>query len=135
MLEFLYNLFIAPIEILVEIIYGIMYKLLGNYGFTVIAVSIVIQTIILPLYKKSDAMQAEERERQKNMSYWVKTIRREFKGDERFMMLQTYYRQQGYKSWYALKSSASILLQIPFFIAAYHYLSNLSTLKIMIFCL
>ncbi|MBQ9388177.1 MAG: YidC/Oxa1 family membrane protein insertase, partial [Lachnospiraceae bacterium] len=52
-----------------------------------------------------------------------------FKGDERYMMTQTYYRQQGYKPIYALKGMMSLLLQIPFFIAAYHYLSNLDALK------
>lgn len=129
MLDFFYNLLIVPIEVLVEATYYIMYKLLDNCGLAVIAVSLVIQTIILPLYKRSDAMQEEERQRQKNMEHWVRHIRRTFHGDERVMMLQTYYRQQGYKPWYALKSSASILLQIPFFIAAYHYLSNASALS------
>ena len=129
MADILYNLFIMPIELLVEITYSVMYRMLNNYGLAIIAVSLVVQTLILPLYKRSDAIQNEERQRQKNMSHWVKHIRKTFKGDEQFMMLSTYYRQQGYKSWYALKSSASILLQIPFFIAAYHFLSTTNTLK------
>ncbi len=129
MLRFLYHLIITPIEIVVEITFGIMYSLLNNYGLAIIAVSLVIQTLVLPLYKRSDAIQDEERARQKAMSRWVEHIKRTFKGDERYMMLSTYYRQQGYKSWYALGSSFSILLQIPFFIAAFHYLSNLTELS------
>lgn len=129
MLNVLYNLFIFPIELLVEIIYRGMYRLLNDYGAAVIGVSLVIQTLILPLYKKADAMQDQERERQKKMSRWVRHIRATFKGDERVMMLQTYYRQQNYKSWYPLRSSVSILLQVPFFIAAYHYLSTTHTLR------
>ncbi len=124
MLSLLYNLIISPIEIIVEIILGVMYSILHNYGLAIIAVSLVIQTLILPLYKRSDAIQDEERARQKAMSHWVDHIKKTFKGDERYMILSAYYRQQGYKSWYALGSSVSILLQIPFFIAAYHYLSN-----------
>ena len=124
MLSLLYNLIISPIEIIVEIILGIMYSILHNYGLAIIAVSLVIQTLILPLYKRSDAIQDEERARQKAMSHWVEHIKKTFKGDERYMILSAYYRQQGYKSWYALGSSVSILLQIPFFIAAYHYLST-----------
>ncbi len=126
---FLYNLLIEPIELLVEITYNVMDRLLGNRGLAIIAVSLVIQTLILPLYKRSDAIQEEERQKQKDMSYWVKHIRATFKGDERMMMLSAYYRQQNYKPWYALRSSFSILLQIPFFIAAYHYLSSLSALE------
>jgi YidC/Oxa1 family membrane protein insertase len=128
-MELLYNIFIMPIELLVEITYSIMESILNNCGLAIIAVSLVIQTIILPLYKRADAIQDEERARQKKMSYWVSHIKKTFKGDERFMMLSTYYRQQGYKSWYPLKSSIAILLQIPFFIAAYHYLSNLEALS------
>lgn len=125
----LYNLIVMPIQMVVEITYLIMSRFLGNKGLAIIAVSIVIQTLILPLYKRSDALQDEEREKQKSMEHWVKHIKSAFKGDERFMMLQTYYRQQNYKTYYALKSSFSILLQIPFFIAAYHYLSNLQDIK------
>lgn len=127
-LNILNNLIIMPIELLVEISFTVMLRLLNNCGLAIICVSLVVQTIILPLYKRADALQDEEREKQKDMAHWVNHINKTFKGDERFMMLSTYYRQQGYKSWYPLKSSFSILLQIPFFIGAYHYLSNLSTL-------
>ena len=128
-MSILYNLVITPIELLVEITYSIMYKVLGNCGLAIIAVSLVIQTLILPLYRRADVLQDEEREKQRAMSHWVNHIKKTFKGDEQFMMLSTYYRQQNYKSWYSLKSSFSILLQIPFFIAAYHYLSTLPALS------
>ena len=129
MWNLLYNLIVMPIQMVVEITYLLMSRFLGNQGFAIIAVSIVIQTLILPLYKRSDALQDEEREKQKEMEHWVKHIKKTFHGDERFMMLQTYYRQQNYKSYDALKSSVSILLQIPFFMAAYNYLSHLQEIK------
>ena len=115
MWNLLYNLIVMPIQIVVEMTYSFMYRLLDNRGLAIIAVSLVIQTLILPLYKRSDALQDEEREKQKSMERWVKHIKKTFKGDERFMMLNTYYRQNDYKPYYALKSSFSILLQIPFY--------------------
>lgn len=129
MSNILYNLLVMPIQMVVEITYSIMSRFLGNKGLAIIAVSLVIQTLILPLYKRSDALQDEERDKQKSMEHWVTHIKKTFKGDEKFMMLQTYYRQQNYKTYYALKSSFSILLQIPFFIAAYQYLSHLQDIK------
>ena len=129
MWNLLYNLIVMPIQIVVEMTYSFMYRLLDNRGLAIIAVSLVIQTLILPLYKRSDALQDEEREKQKSMERWVKHIKKTFKGDERFMMLNTYYRQNDYKPYYALKSSFSILLQIPFFMAAYNYLSHLQELR------
>lgn len=128
MLDILYSFVISPIEVIVEMTYALMHRLLDNPGLAIISVSIVIQTLVLPLYKRSDAIQDEERQRQKDMAHWVSHIKKTFKGDERYMMLSTYYREQNYKSWYALKSTSSTLLQIPFFIAAYHYLSNLTEL-------
>lgn len=40
------------------------------------------------------------------------------------MMLSTYYRQQHYHPVFTLRSSISLLIQVPFFIAAYHFLSH-----------
>ncbi len=130
MLNILYNLLIAPIETLIQIIYYIMFKVFkDNNGFSIIAVSLTIQSLLLPIYRITDNLQAEERSMQEKMRRGVEHIKKTFKGDERFMMLSTYYRQNNYKAWYPLKSITSLLLQIPFFIAAYRYLSELSLLK------
>ena len=45
------------------------------------------------------------------------------------MMQQTYYRENGYSPMMALNGSISLLLEIPFFIAAYHFLSHLQALE------
>lgn len=129
MWSFLYNLLIFPIETVIEITFSIMWAICKNYGLSIIAVSLVIQTLVLPLYKRSDEIQDQERQRQNAMAHWVLHIKKKFSGEERFMMLSAYYKEQNYKSWYALRSSLSILLQIPFFIAAYNYLSNLTILQ------
>lgn len=129
MLSVIYNLFVMPVQIVVETTFVLMNRLFHNKGIAIIGVSLIIQTLVLPLYKRADAMQEEERRKQEEMSGWVKHIRKTFKGDEKFMMLSTYYRQQNYKPYYGLKSSLSILLQIPFFLAAYNYLSHLEALN------
>ena len=122
----LFFIFIQPLVLLIEFIFTIMSRIFGNYGVAIIMVSVVINILIFPLYKRSDAMQEQERKKQKEMEYWVKHIRRTFRGDERFMMLSTYYRQQNYQPVNAIKGSLSLLLQIPFFIAAYHYLTSVN---------
>ncbi|MBR5337687.1 MAG: membrane protein insertase YidC [Lachnospiraceae bacterium] len=127
--DVLYNLTVMPIQMLIEFIFALMYKLFENPGIAIIFVSLAVQLLVLPLYKKSDAMQDQERQKQKEMEHWVKHIKKTFSGDERFMMLQAYYREVGYKPAYAIKGSFSLLLQIPFFMAAYNYLSSLAILK------
>ncbi len=127
--EFLYYLTIKPIWLLFEIIFRTIYKICNNPGISILAVSIVMNILVLPMYLRSDALQDEERQKQKSMEYWVGRIRKTFSGDERFMILSEYYRQNNYQPYYVLKSSLSLLLQVPFFIAAYDFLSNLSILK------
>ena len=64
----LYNLFIYPIELLIDFVFTAVYRLLHNPGFAIIAVSVIVNLLILPLYKKADALQEEERKQQKIMA-------------------------------------------------------------------
>ncbi len=133
MLSILYNIIISPIEFVVEIVFEMMFRLLGqretNQELAIIGVSVAISVLTLPLYRRADAVQQKERDTQKHLSGWVSHIKKNFKGDERFMMLQTYYRENGYSPLQALNGSVTLLLEIPFFIAAYHFLSHLAALK------
>ncbi|MCR4767258.1 MAG: YidC/Oxa1 family membrane protein insertase, partial [Saccharofermentans sp.] len=105
----------------------------GNAGLSIIFLSLAVNFLVLPLYKRADELQAEERDIQVKMAPMIKHIKSTFKGDERFMMLQEYYKINHYKPVYALKSTASLLLQIPFFIAAYNLLSGMQSLQGMQF--
>lgn len=125
----LYKLFIGPLELLFEVIYAIAYRLINNPGLSIIFLSLAMNFLVLPLYRQADAMQAAERDREASLQPWIHHIRKTFKGDERFMILQTYYRQNNYKPTQALNGSFSLLLEIPFFIAAYRFLSSLQLLQ------
>lgn len=125
----LYKLLIGPLELLFEVIFSLACRFVSNPGVSIIFLSLVMNFLVLPLYRRADMMQAEQREQEEKMSRWVRHIKSTFKGDERFMMLQTYYRQNDYKPTDALKGSVSLLLEIPFFIAAYQFLSKLQLLS------
>ena len=128
-LGMLYKLLIGPLELLFEVIFVIANGKVSNPAYAIIALSLAMNFLVLPLYKRADAMQAEERDREARMRPWIDHIKKTFKGDERFMMLQAYYRQNDYKPTHAFKGSVSLFLEIPFFIAAYRFLSGLETLK------
>ena len=125
----LYNLIIGPLELFFEVLFAIANRIIDNPALSIIFLSLTVNILVLPLYKQADDMQAEERATEKKLEHWVKHIKKTFKGDERFMMLQTYYRQNNYKPTYVLKGSVSLFLEIPFFIAAYNFLSNLALLN------
>ncbi|MBR2549278.1 MAG: YidC/Oxa1 family membrane protein insertase [Clostridiales bacterium] len=127
--ELLYQLIISPITLMLQGVYSFSFHFLQSCGASIFPLSLVVNLLLLPFYRRADAIQKEERDRQKAMEPFVSHIKKNFKGDERYMMLQTYYRQNNYKPVYALRSSVALLLEIPFFIAAFYFLSNLQDMK------
>ena len=127
--DIIYTIIIGPLKLLFEVIYTLAYYMCSSPGLSIIALSLVMNFLVLPLYAKADKMQEEQNNIEKKLHKGVEHIKKTFKGDERYMMLQTYYRQNNYKPTDALKGSISLLLEIPFFMAAYAFLSNLNVLK------
>ena len=128
-LEILDMIFIGPLKLCFEIIFSIANRMIGHPGLAIIVLSLVMNVLVLPLYKRADAMQEEARDIDAKLSKGVAHIKKTFSGDERMMILQTYYRQNNYRPTDALNGSVSLLLEIPFFMAAYQFLSNLEILN------
>ena len=128
-MDFLYTIIIYPITQIIEFVFVFAQKLLKDTGIAIICVSGAVNIICLPLYMIAEHWQEVERGIQKKLQDKIKKIKAVFKGDERFMILSTYYRQNNYHPVYALRSTFGLLIQIPFFIAAFSYLSNLELLQ------
>lgn len=120
---------LKPLQLIFEFIFAAAYRLLDNPGASIIVLSLAINLLVLPLYMRADALQEEERQMEKKLRRGVAHIKKTFHGDEQMMMLSTYYRQNNYKPAYVLRSAVSLFLQIPFFIAAYRFLSGLELLN------
>ena len=123
------TLFLGPLKAVFELIFSTTYKVIGDPGSCIVFLSLSMNVLVLPLYRRADAIQTEVRNKENKLKDTVKHIKKTFTGNERMMILQTYYRQNQYSSFAALKSSLSLLLQIPFFMAAYQFLSNLDLLQ------
>ena len=128
-MSFLYNLIIQPLIMIYDVLFSMFYGMLENTVASIIALSIMINLLVLPLYRKADLMQKEQHEKALKMKKWVDHIRKTFHGDKCFMMLSAYYRIEGYNPLSTIKEAGPLLLQVPFFIAAYRYISNLTLLK------
>ena len=129
MLNFLYTLFIAPIEFWMEKALDWGFDHTQSWGWAIIVMSLVVNTVILPIYLKAEHWQEEERAIRKSFEKDEAMIKRTFKGQERFAMLTTMHRLAGYSPLLTLRSSIGFFLQIPFFIAAYHFLSHFDPLQ------
>jgi YidC/Oxa1 family membrane protein insertase len=129
MLDILYTIIIYPITQIIEFVFMFSQKLLKDTGISIICVSVAVNILCLPLYMIAEHWQETERNIQKRLQDKIKRIKAVFKGDEQYMILSAYYRQNHYHPVYALRSSFGLLIQIPFFIAAYSYLTHSELLR------
>ena len=110
-LEILHKLVLGPIELLFDVIFSFAMSATQGPLRSVILLSVAVNFLVLPLYRKADALQKEEQETAKRLKPRIDQIREAFSGDERFMILQTFYRQNHYKPYYVLRGSLSLLLR------------------------
>ncbi|MCR5251223.1 MAG: YidC/Oxa1 family membrane protein insertase [Lachnospiraceae bacterium] len=133
-MSLLNTLFLTPLEYLFDMVTYRTYQVFNETVITLVVLSAFVNVITLPLYREAERMEAEEKKRQESMSVWLKHIRSSFQGDERMMMTNRLYRVHHYHPLMALKGSLSLFLQIPFFLAAYRYISELRILQKVEFC-
>ncbi len=125
----LYTILVYPLEMFVEFVYAFFYKGFKNPGLSIASISVIVNLLALPLYNIAESLQKKERDVRIRLQPGITRIKTAFKGDEQYMMLSTFYRQNNYHPAYALRSSLSLIIQVPFFIAAYHFLSHLEQLQ------
>lgn len=123
------TLFLGPLKLIFELIFQLANEFVNFPGLSIILLSLMMNIMVLPLYRRADAMQEEARNIDMKLRDGVSHIKKTFTGNEKMMIQQTYYRQNNYKPTDALKGSVSLLLEIPFFMAAYQFLSNLEILQ------
>ena len=118
-------LFIDPIKMILEISFVFSNKAFDSIGVSIAFISLVIGFLTLPLYHIAESIQTKERTQRNALQPKVQRIKSTFKGDEQYLLLSTLYRQNHYHPLFALRNSLSLLIQIPFFIAAFQYLVHL----------
>ena len=125
-----FNLVIYPLTQIIELVYQFCYKLFNhNTPVALIGVSCAVSLLTLPLYIVAEHWAQVERDKQSAMKNQINKIKAVFKGNEQYMILSTYYRQQHYHPIMGLRSAFGLLIQIPFFTAAYACLSNMTALN------
>ncbi|MCR5251242.1 MAG: YidC/Oxa1 family membrane protein insertase [Lachnospiraceae bacterium] len=126
---FLYHLLISPLEYLLEVIFTILFRIFGSVPATLLFLSLAVNILTMPLYRRAELLSDEERKKQEEMRPRLALIRRSFRGDERTMMIARYYRCCSYSQLQSIGGILPLLLQIPFFLAAYRFLSGLERLR------
>ena len=119
----LYTLFIQPLESLMAWLYASFYALTGNYGFSIILLSLTVNTILLPLYAIADRLKDNEKKEKEKMADELENISN-YSGAEKHYYIREIYRRHGYHPLKSLRVALGFLIQVPFFIAAYQFLGH-----------
>jgi hypothetical protein len=96
----LYTIIIYPITQILEFTFLFSQKLFKESGISVIFISLAISLLCLPLYVVAEKWQQLERDIEKKLKEKTNIIKKVFKGDERYMILSTYYRQNHYHPFF-----------------------------------
>jgi len=129
MLDALYFVLIEPIRFALLLVLEQAYAVTGSYGLAIVLLSVVFNLALLPAYHLAEKVQDKERAIQRRMAPKIEEFKFAFKGQERYWMLRTLYRQHRYHPVYALRGLLPLAIQIPFFIATFGLLSNYQPLN------
>lgn len=121
--------FFAPIIMVYKVLYLFAYDITSNYGSALVLLSLFIFIVLFPFNSKMRQIQNEEREVQSVLLPQLEIIKKQYHGKEQYEKIKRLYHRYSYHPIYALRSTAGIILQIPFFIAARSMLYNLQEIR------
>jgi len=99
-------------------------SLVNNVGISIIVLSLVVNTALLPLYRLAEKWQNAERRMQRALAPRLAAIKEVYRGEQRHKKTVELYREFNYHPVKSLRTSFGFLIQIPFFLAAYTLLSH-----------
>ena len=120
----LYTLVIRPFEFLIGSLFQWLAAMTGNYGISLILLSIVVSTLLIPFAHFAEKLQQKERDIQQRMKPKMEEYKSVFKGYELHLYISNLYRFHHYHPIYALRGLLGLLIQLPLFIGAYSYLTE-----------
>jgi YidC/Oxa1 family membrane protein insertase len=105
-------------------IYNAFYNLFNNYGLALVGLSVVVTLIIYPLQKLSDKLkQADDREKE-HFAPLMASIKQHYSGATAYYYMRYINRLYHYHPIKSMRSLGGLLVQIPFFIGAFVFLSH-----------
>lgn len=123
-MNIIYLLIIKPIETVLSFLFGTYVGLTGSYGLSVILLSLSVTIIMFPLFYIAEVWKRKEQAVEKRMKHRLAYIKKYYTGQKRYCMIKATHRLEGYTAASSFRTSFGLLIQIPFFFAAYHLLSH-----------
>ena len=121
---------LTPFLFLIKLFFNLGYIISFNSaGLAIILLSAFVFLSSLPLNKLINNFIKKEDVRKNKIKTLIDEINSVYVGQTRFFYIKTLYKIHGINSWSNFYSIIKLLIQIPFFLAAYHFLSDFSLLE------
>jgi YidC/Oxa1 family membrane protein insertase len=105
------------------------YSITDSYGLSIVLLSLAVTIIMLPLFWIAEVIQNKERARKAKMQPLLDEIKDVKNKQEKYYYTKEIYRKYQYSPLYALTGLIGLLIQVPFFLAAYWMLFEYLALK------
>lgn len=125
MLDALERVFIEPLMLIYAFLYHWPEQWIFDAGLQLILFSVVLNLLLMPLYRQMEQRSAATRELRQRVASEVARMKRHFRGRERYFYIRAVYRNYKYHPISELLGSADLLVQIVVFFTVFHYLSGL----------
>jgi len=100
------------------------YKLTGSYGISLILLSTAVSAVLAPFYYLTGILEHKERTIKQRLEPFIQKINTIKDSKIRHIQLRELYKSFSYYPFYALRSLASLFIQIPMLFAAYGVLTK-----------
>ncbi len=107
------------LEDILKAVLNLIYRVIPNYGFAIIMLTLIVKALLMPLTRKSRDSMA----RMQELSPKIQELREKYKSDPQKLNSETaaLYKKEGINP---LGGCLPILLQLPFFIAMFGLFNN-----------
>lgn len=127
--EFLYYIFIFPLEQVLGWIFLMLFNITKSYGISIILLSLSVNLFLLKIFLYTDKKAADEAAIKEKLDKRIKAWKSVYKKAKLYAFTQRLYKQNNYHPIYALRGLGGLALQIPFFWAMYEIIKGASYLE------
>ena len=123
-MNLIYLIIVKPIETILSLLFNLYVGVSHSYGLSIILLSLTVTVIMFPLFYIAEVWKRKEQVVEKRMKKRLAYIKKYYTGQQRYCMIKATHRLEGYTAASSFRTSFGLLIQIPFFFAAYHLLSH-----------
>ncbi len=128
-MELIQMLVVAPLSLLYEGLFDLVQIFVSDLGLALLTLSLMTAFLMIPIEKAVRRSVDKEKLLKEVMLPQLTEIKSKFKGKERNDAIKDLYYRYRYNPLYSIRSSLSILVQIPFLLGAFWMLSSYEPLN------